>query len=95
MFNVGDLVVIQPEKESLCMTDSPALNLKGSTCRIADIVIDRHLLTATYHLEMVDLHAKKPELYEKEQMNMAWKDRHFVPYYEIREFDTMDVIMSG
>ena len=88
MFNVGDLAVIcsNPTREKYCMPDAPAVNLVGSIVRIKKIgkLSDEHY----YHLEMVELEARKPELYDSEQMEMHWRDVHLAPFDDGPELDT-------
>ena len=90
MFKIGDIVEINTEKtrRSYCSEDSPALNLEGTIVRIKDVQHDSFSRQNIYKLELIQLKAKKPALFEENQLNMFWRDYHLVRVEDGPELDT-------
>lgn len=80
MFDVGDTVRIkEPPSEYLCMPNSPALNLIGTTAVVTTVVTYGTRISPNecfYKLKFLDVKAKDMSLYEQSQEKLNWRDRN-------------------
>lgn len=93
MFDVGDIVKIQPHDETMCFPKSPALNMKGTICRIKSVeLVNKYMPDYTYNLEIIEEHFKDRSLIYGGEEDMSWKDRHLVLVKPIRSIEEADVM---
>ena len=79
MFEEGDIVMIcaSDKAREEATADSPLLNLEGTICKIKEAT-QKSNGVVHYQLEVVELVAKKPELFEEYMCWLAWTDEHLV-----------------
>jgi len=94
MFEIGDIVKVDPSPDVRYMSGSPIANLLGSIAVIEDKTINKNVYSiypCRYTIKFIEPHLKRPNEYDPDWCNKAWRDCHFTLIErpgEIKELDT-------